>query len=451
MPNREELLTQGRQLYLEEKYTQAANCAHEVLLLDKDDPEGHLLFGACCLDLGKFEHAIQHFKVAYKAFPKDHRVISNLSAAYRENNNIEIAYRLAAEAVKADPNDVNLLLNYGVTLIIMKEFEMAKHIFMRAVAVNYVDFHAKGDLCKLYPEHGVALRALGHLLLLLGEYEAGYRSVLEGENMQAANPPLPSMPWNGMNLGLQNLVVVLDQGYGDSIQFSRYIKRAARCARVIVMGPPEILELFRYVPGVSEVWSRTDQIPDHAAHCRISALPLLLGGCEDNVNPYFLTLPKYEGKPLPNNDKMRVGLVWKGRPVPRGRSIPFELLSDELRNLQDKVQFVSLQPNALQSELDMLPDMWVPDWLYTWLPTASLVQEMHCVVTIDSAMAHLAGTLGTNGLVMLNRSYDWRWDVEDVGGIDLYDTLNISRQRKMGDWSEVVKDAKIYITEMLEK
>jgi hypothetical protein len=174
----------------------------------------------------------------------------------------------------------------------------------------------------------------------MGDFPSGWREY-EWRNLTEAGkqtlPAITSAVWNGMRLPTGRLLVVGDQGYGDTIQFARYIPMAAeRCQELIFGCSEELAPLLRDLPGVAQYSYRWTDVPGHAAHIRLSSLPYLFNTVPETIparTPYLIAPPERVAAwraRLPASGAMRIGLAWTGRPThpnDRRRSVPLAALA----------------------------------------------------------------------------------------------------------------------------
>ena len=254
---------------------------------------------------------------------------------------------------------------------------------------------------------------------------------------------MTSPAWNGMQIPRGRILLVGDQGYGDTIQFARYIPLVAeRCQEVVLGCSAELADLLRNVPGVAACYARWDAIPPHAAHCRLSSLPLMFQTTMDNIpgtSPYLAADParvtawaERLGAPC----GPRIGLAWTGRPT-HPNDMRRSLALERLLPLTDAAscQFVALQKpvpardEAVMARFPGLTDLSAA--LTDFAETAALIANLDLVVTIDSAVGHLAGALGKPAWVMLAKAADWRWMLTRTD-TPWYPTLRLFRQQTPG-------------------
>ena len=413
-------LTEAYLEYRAHNYENAIRLCHTVLFDDRHNHEAFNLMGACCMMRETFKDACGLFRNALKYDPTNPRYLSNMSAALQECHETQSAVLYAKSALDGAPNDASCLLNAGVACRRAGEHKETQQFARRAIVAE--------------PNNADAHVMLGENLLLLGEWEAGWRerTMWSPKRMKMpfdTHPEIQSIEWNGMHLPGEKIVVLCDEGFGDAIQYARFLRFVARrSAGVILVGPME-LELLRDVDGVIDYQTWDDEIPEHGAHCRISLLPIFFPYVpRDAYIPAALPpLPQY----MP-----RIGLAWRGRPIPRGRSIPFDLMASVLREMD--AEFVSLQPDITTQERELLPTMQCPE-IKTFRDTRDVINTTDWVLSIDSAVVHLAGAMGKPTMVLLSRDNDWRWGTHLSGWSPFYHSVCMLRQEVAGDWKSVLE------------
>jgi tetratricopeptide (TPR) repeat protein len=248
--------------------------------------------------------------------------------------------------------------------------------------------------------------------------------------------PLPGRPWTGQPVRGRTVLVTAEQGLGDTIQFVRYLPALAEAgARVKLRVPAPLVRLLTGFPGIAAVLDQAAPLPAYDFHVALMSLPDRLGiaaPCPMPV-PYLTADPGAWPDRLAALPGRRVGLAWAGNPgfaADHLRSVPPAALAP-LAAVQG-VSFVSLQKGAAAA-----PPIAMPDWtaeLHDLAATASLIMALDLVVSVDTAVAHLAGALGRK-VWLLNR-FDtcWRWGAAGEG-CQWYPTLRQFRQAVPGDWS----------------
>jgi hypothetical protein len=266
-------------------------------------------------------------------------------------------------------------------------------------------------------------------------------------------PPTDRPQWDGRPLGAgESLLLIADQGYGDAIQFARYIPWAAgRCREVAVACSAELQPAVAQLPGIARLFDHWENAPDFTAFCPLSGLPRLAGTRLDTIPAPIPYLRADEAKfaewaerlwaLLPRGYR-RIGIAWAGRPTHRNdkrRSTRLACLAP-LAALPG-VALVSLQKGAAQAEIGTY---WGPAPLLNLGPeirdfgdTMAILECLERVVTVDTAVAHLAGAMGKPVSVMLPNAPDWRWLMHRSDS-PWYPTARLFRQSAERRWEPVV-------------
>ncbi|HEY8574100.1 tetratricopeptide repeat protein [Phenylobacterium sp.] len=318
----------------------------------------------------------------------------------------------ADAAVQAQPQSGRAHYQHGLALSAVGRLDEAAEAFTRAV--------------ELEPEQAAATLGLGQVRLAQGDYERGWplceaRKLIPSQNAR----PLP-MPgeWQGEALAGRSLLIWPEQGFGDQIQFARFAPvLAAQGARVTLVTDPPLTHLFRTL-GV-EVLARGDSfpVPDHWTLAL--SIPRWRGTTLETIPaaPYLRVPDDRRAKWAGHGPKGAVGFAWRGRPThpnDRHRSLP----SPELLT----------QP--LQAAGATLIDLTEP--VGDFADLAAMVAQLDLVVTVDTALAHLAGALGRPCFVLLPwLRTDWRW-LRDRSDSPWYPSLRLFRQPSFGDWTSVI-------------
>jgi tetratricopeptide (TPR) repeat protein len=253
----------------------------------------------------------------------------------------------------------------------------------------------------------------------------------------------------------QRLLLVWDQRFGDIIQCLRFVpeinRRARHCTWQVAKPMRDLVEAS--FPDLHLV---DDDVfsGDIDYRLPITSLPLALGVFDQTLipaaAPYLHASDerrRFWGAALPARsvtNSLRVGLMWRGQPVPPGRSIPLEQLEPLLR--LPGLQFCALQPGTTPAERELLSRrgvMQFGDCVRSFHDTAAIIELLDLVVTIDTSVAHLAGALGKPAKVLLKAGGDWRWHTAGAYSA-WYPGATLYRQTRPGDWAtpiaELVQD-----------
>ncbi|WP_028222701.1 tetratricopeptide repeat protein [Paraburkholderia oxyphila] len=322
------------------------------------------------------------------------------------------------------------------------------------------------EALSLRPDYATARGNLAMLLLGLGDFEEGWlhfeaRNEASADTPNRRQPPVPYPKWRGEPLEGKSLLVWPEQGYGDLLQFCRYLPllKARGVARLGVACPPALKRLFESLEGVDARYplDGTGTIPGHDYWCLLLSLPMHFGTTLDTIpahTPYLhapADLTREWRARLPTGG-FKVGLVWAGDPRPHDRalnaidqrrSLPARAFLPLLRIAERAdVRFVSLQKGAAsQPQIEDLPANLRPfdpmGGVHDFADTAAIIECLDLVITVDTSVAHLAGAL--NKPVWILSRYDgcWRW-LRERDDTPWYPRARLFRQAEPGNWAGVI-------------
>jgi tetratricopeptide (TPR) repeat protein len=284
----------------------------------------------------------------------------------------------------------------------------------------------------------------------VGEYGQGWeefewRWKKRGYTSKPRSFPQPE--WDGSPLSGSTILIHCEQGFGDAIQFARFLPLVAQQGgRVVVECPEPLKGLMEGVKGVCEVVASGKELPPFHCHLPLMSLPRVFGTRIESLPrtvPYLYPplekIAQWSSK-FTDSSTFRVGIVWAGRKKPDpNRTCPFQFLAP-LAGMPG-ISFYSLQlrendaPNEPVSDGPALIDL--TQEIADFGDTAALIANLDLVISIDTGVVHLSGALGKETWVILPHAADWRWmlDREDS---PWYPTMRLFRQKSPGDWPGVV-------------
>ena len=361
------------------------------------------------------------------------------AAVDADRGNLVPAVERVQRAIAAGGGQAAAHANLGVMLAHLQKFDEADAAFRVArrmeagrvqIAYNHGEALLKaGRLAEGWPAYNIRLHFPGAALLPMARL-------------------LPRLA-AGARLDGRTVLLTHDAGFGDTLQFIRYAKLlAARGARVVLWVPPALHRLLARVEGIAQVFSDDRAWPMHDWHCPVMRLPEVFGTTLDDIPaaaPYVhadaadaalwrARLPAADGT-------RRIGLVWAGgsrenqpqmQAVDRRRSIDPALLAPLLG--VPGVRFVALQIGRPGSGLDVIDPM---DGVRDFADTAAIIEALDAVVSVDTAVAHLAGAMGKPVYLLDRFDNCWRW-LSGRKDSPWYPSLRIFRQREWGDWSGAI-------------
>ena len=404
-----------------------------VLAIVPSHPLALDLLGVLLNQNGRCAEAIAPLERAVSLDPAEAEPRQHLANALTELGRAEEALPHYRAAIELSPRSADAHYNLGVALAELRRFEEAIGCYERAIA--------------LHPDFAEAHAKLGIALLTTGQFGRGwseYEWRLKWTRPDRTDvPSLRDLPPRG-----EPIVLEAEQGFGDTIQLLRYATLAAgRRGRVAVMCPPALERLAKTVRGVDDVNAfrvdvqRTTRIP-------MASLPRLFGTTLDRIPadvPYVHPPPDaveaWRARIGAEDPSVaHVGLVWAGSAAQREDRWRSCRLSDlaPLRELRD-LRFYSLQlgPAAEQLRDQPFEIIDLSSHLTDFAETAAAIANLDLVITVDTAVAHLAGAMGRPVWNMLFATSDWRWLLHREDS-PWYPTMRLFRQRERGTWDDVV-------------
>ena len=457
--------------FSEGRYLVAEAICRRLVESGADQAQPWFVLGMALTRQGAHDEAFRCLQRAVQIAPRSAETLNALgTVANALGHDPKEAEQFFVGALKIHPRCPDAHYNMGVTQQRMRQYEAAALWYERALVVRPDDCEALSNLaivCKylnrhreglelidralsLSPQHPLAHWNRAILLLSLGELCEGFAEYewrwKGGAGPQFAPRPFTQPRWNGEIVPDQTLFVHGEQGFGDFIQFARFLPMARqRVGRIVVECPAALLPLMAD-SGLADEWVVPSESPQtFDTFIPLMSLPQALGISTDLLAhqvPY-LRVRANVPEPSSRRDRLKVGLVWSGNPTHDDdllRSIDPELLGD-LVSL-DGVEFHSLQA-PIRPEQQSLVTRW-PRWvdatsgMTNFRVTAEYLVGLDLVIAVDTAVAHLAGAMGKPVWLLVQDSPDWRWQLNRADS-PWYPTLRLFRQSHRGDWRPVME------------
>jgi tetratricopeptide (TPR) repeat protein len=462
----------GAALFDRSAFEESERCYREALRLDPAYAEAYCNLGGLLIKLGRLDEAEINLRHACKLRSGFPEALNNLGHLLRMRGRLDEAEICCREALRLSPDYVPAQLTLGNVLRESDRFHEAEACFRIALDHNpawpealnnlgsvLVDLGRADEAIASFrralsqrPDYAEAHANLAVALLLAGQFDEGWRQH-EWRWKRGTNKPSPrgfSQPlWDGGDIGDRVLLLHAEQGFGDTIQFCRFVPAVAAERRVILEVQPLLVPLLAGLPGIERIIARGDPLPPFDLHCPLLSLPRALGITLETIppQPYLRADPQRVAawrQRVQQLDGLRVGLAWAGNQTmvgDRRRSIPLERFS-ELADMRG-VSFVSLQKGPATGQ-SLPPGLALHDWteeLHDFGDTAALIEALDLVISVDTAVVHLAGALG-RPVWLLNRfNRCWRWLVNRDDS-PWYPSLRQFRQPQPGDWSSVLQNVR---------
>ncbi len=407
---------------------EAAVELRRAVALAPDHAAARVALGATLIELDQLGEAELELRTALKLTPDDAMALNNLGLVQHTQGDVAAAITSLANGRRLRPDLAAIAANLAAALRDGGALDAALAEAEAALTIE--------------PDNAEAHLVAGTVHLARGDFAHGWdgfrwRNRARGAPAQGSGLPA----WDGSPLDGRTLLVQPEQGLGDMIQFCRYVP-LIHGGHVVVATPSPLLRLLRTLPGAPEVVPLQSVVPDANVACTVLDLPVLFGTTLDSIPA---TMPYLHAEPdavagwrsrLDGSGGRTIGLCWAGGARyqhDRRRSISPEALSP-LADVPG-VRWVSLQKDAPRT-----PDLPLADWtaeLNDFADVAALIAALDLVVTVDTAVVHLAGALGRPVWLLNRYGGDWRW-LLDRNDSPWYPTLCQFRQPALNDWASVI-------------
>ncbi len=383
-------------------------------------------------------------------YPERSEVFVNKGIILLQNGEIGRAIEVFQLALKISPENSSAVYNYALALETIGNIEEAIIQYERAIEIN--------------SNNHSAFTNLGMLYLLKGNYDRGWEyyehRFFTGE---LKRKELRGPRWKGEIARNKVLYVYADQGYGDVIQFSRFLREAKqRVGKLYFECQEELHELFKPMEGYDEIFASSLDFSPQANYdiqIPIMSLPLALKINEksitvgesylkaDNfiVDKWRKYFSAYKG--------FKIGIVWRGNPVFKKNNIRSASLEYFIPLTKLGVKLFSLQLNTTESERELMKECGIIDvsqYLTTFAETAGAMENLNLIVSTDTSVPHLAGALGKPVWLLLAKFPDWRWGLEGNSS-KWYPTMKIFRQTEQNVWEKPFKEIEKELSRIVKK
>ena len=475
-------LSLGMARYEQDDLEDAELYFRKVLLIKPQDGEGCRHLGTLLNELGRFEEASKYLSQAYIRNPESCETALNFADSLFGTSEYEKAYTLYRQVLEENPDHADARISISAVCETLDRLDEAlEHLFLAhelapdnpKVYLNlggvFLRLQKLDEALACYlktlelrPGYPTARWNICQIHLLQGCYREGFADF--DSRFDSVNPvrlrktKLPL--WNGTPAAGKRILVQTEQGYGDTLQFVRYIPLLAEAGLKVVLENrlAPLNPLLTSLAGLAGICD--GRSGDEESECCIPllSLPRLFSTTLENIPGQVPYLAPSAEKTAAWRDRVagdrnfKVGICWAGRKKPdHRRSIPASFLT--VLNTIKNISWYSLQVNETDENLSSeepgitdLIDLTV--YIHDFEDTAALIVSLDLVITIDSSVAHLAGSLAAPTWLLLPFAPDWRWLLGRTGS-PWYPTICIFRQPKPDDWLYILKDITANLHEIL--
>ena len=437
----------GVSVYQSEQYDIAINLITQAIQIDSTKPLFFTNLGNAFQKQGKLEKSVQAYQKAIQIQPDYADAYYNLGNAFQKQGKLEKSVQAYQKAIQIQPGYAEAYFNLGNSLREQGKLKESTQALQKAVQIQ--------------PDYADAHFNLAMLLLLQGQFVEGWEkyewrwdSSLKSQKRNFKRPL-----WDGTSLSSKSILIYAEQGFGDSIQFARYIDLFPDTATIIVACQPELKSLLKSIERIDTLVTKGEDIPNFDFHAPIVSLPHIFGTVLETIPakiPYLYPDKNPDFSFLSDDERdLKVGIAWAGSPThinDRNRSISL----NNFKCLLDikGCEFFSLQVGEHHRDIKqcgysrIIKDLGKQ--FTNFHHTASVILQLDLVISVDTAVAHLAGALGKPVWTLLPFIPDWRWMLNRSDS-PWYPSMTLFRQRKRGDWHSVFQEIRLTLTQYSQR
>ena len=409
----------------------------QVLARVPQHAEARLNSGVAHAALGASEQAVAEFDAALSIMPGHPGAHYNRGLALHDLGRYAAALDAHERVLASAPEHAGAWLHRGRALAALNRLDEAVASYGKAGAI-------RKDDANVHFSEALALLALGDYRRGFEKYEARWRrSGMPAQKSRGRPLWLGEYP-----LARKTVLLHAEQGFGDTIQFARYVPLlAATGAKVVLEVQSELMALMARLDGGAEIIRRGEPLPPFDVHCPLGSLPLALRTEPDTVPaeiPYLsaddASLAKWSAR-IGALARPRIAIAWSGNADhfnDRNRSIPFARLAPLF---SIPARFVSIQRDVRREDVERLAAetrvTHLGGQLANFTDTAAAIALSDLVISAGTAVAHLAGAMGRPLWVLIPFQPDWRWTLDGETS-PWYPTARLFRQTSLGDWDGVI-------------
>ena len=394
--------------------------------------------GRACLAANDLDAAARAFSEVLSSVPDESRALDGMGIVRHRQGYYAAARDLHRRAVDAEPDFAAAWCNLGVAETDLARHEEGADALDRALSLDPNDARSRFN------------RAI--LFLSAGDWKAGwplYEARLEVQPLSPQNGEV----WRGQALSGEDVLLVPEQGFGDFLQFVRFVRLVEQRGGKPVLAVPDTL---RGLVAAQDWGIETTPAEDPSAArfwCPLMSLPSVFELEPTDIDgTSYIQAPS--GSSRAAKDGIRVGLAWSGNPTHRRDRDRSLNLVDLVPVLEvPGVSFVNLQVGVRAADADILartPDLFIETpRLKDFAATADVIAGLDLVISADTAVLHLAGAMGCQCWAMLPAVADWRWGREGMR-TPWYDSMRLYRQEQPRDWRPVLEAVRADLRRLAE-
>lgn len=474
----QKILNEAIKLYQTGKFNEAKDLYEKVLKINPNHSDALHLLGLIFNSLNQKDKAVKFITKAISI--KEHEVYyCNLGLVLKEQNKFNEAICMFEKAISLNVNDIDAYNNLGLVLRDLNKHKEAIVMYEKAISINpnysdaynnlgivFYDQNKLNEAIDMYekaifinPNYAEAYWNKSLTYLTKGNLKEGfelYEYRWQKKYFSSLKRNFTKSLWLGKeSLDGKTILIHTEQGLGDTLQFCRYISMVVKFnTKVIVEVEKSLLPLLKQIKGVVEFIVKGQKLPPFDYHCPLLSLPHAFHTTLETIPPVLSNIKISEEKinywknKFKDITKPKIGLVWSGNPEHKNdynRSLSLEKL---INFLPKEFEYISLQKEIRDEDKSALENSNISffgDELKDFEDTGALIENLDLVISVDTSVAHLSGTLDKKTFVLLPFSPDWRWMLNRDDS-PWYPSMKLFRQNAIGDWDDVLNNMSKNIT-----
>lgn len=422
-------------------------------------------------NLGNYNEALKYFFKALQLSPNNPSIFFNIASTLYLKNELISSLEYYKKAISIEPSNLHYLSNIAILYQELEEYKLAEEQYYKIISISENSDYLT-DLGVCYYHQGNYENALNYfekaleknkdnshaqwykvfILYLLGKYKKGFEFIKEVKFLEKnfVDPYFNKPLWLGEIHSTKTLLLDCDGGLGDSIQFLRYINYLqSKFFKVTIACQKELLELLKSNLQC-EVILKDDIKNNYDFYFSILA-SIHFFNFEDKSKPLEITnFNKIELNDL-KSEKIKIGIVWESKKNTKTylkRSINLDKLNFLFK--LENVKIFSLQKDFDNNEIEKYPNIInLSKNINNMYDTAYFISQMDFIVTVDTSVAHLSGSMNKQTFLLLPFSPDWRWGIEQTKS-DWYPSITIYRQTNLKNWKDCLNNLEIDLKKILQ-
>ncbi len=413
----------------------------DVLKINKDHEDANLNLGLVYLEEREFEESLIYFKKVLTINKRNLNALYHSGLSYFSLRKLDESIRYLNLSIEVNKNFIHSYVTLGHIYLRIKEFSKALDNYNKVLEIDPKRIRTKFNISWCY-------FALSNLELGFENYEFRKEKIIPQGRHKEVLDKFHSIEWNGQDLNNKSILIICEQGYGDNINFFRYLfwLNEKFNVKIIFYAHKKLEHLFK---GTSfQIVSNLETIKEIDYHQHLLSLPGIYykeeKGFQKNIN-YINTNEAIDikwKKIFSSINKPIIAINWQGDhryAHDDMRSIPLSYFKNILQ--KENYKFISLQKNFGSEQIklnnfdNILQDLSneIDVGKNAFEDTISILKNIDCLITSDTAIAHLAGTLNIKTFLLLSYNPEWRWHIE-LKYKCFYPNMKIIQQEKPNDW-----------------